>query len=539
MKFVVCEHYDAAMETAADIVAALVREKPDCILGLATGSTPVGMYDRLVADYEAGRLDFSRVQSFNLDEYYPISPENDQSYRYFMNTHLFDRINIDKANTRVPDGSTDDPRKECADYEAAIDASAGVDIQILGIGQNGHIGFNEPEEALYAFTHLTDLTPSTITANSRFFERISDVPRQALTMGMASIMKARKILLLVTGASKHAALKTLMSGRITTAVPATLLQLHPDVTVICDRAACDCLYLGVDIGGTEIKFGVVSDHDLLIHQESVPTDTSSEQALLSQVASVCKELMAKFAIQGVGVGSPGAVDTHAGRVDHAANLPFNNTDVQGYLEKELGVPVKIGNDANCAVLGEYYAGSGVGCRNMVMVTLGTGIGGGIVIDGKLYTGSRGDGAEIGHMVTHTGGRPCPCGRVGCFEQYASASALIAATEAAVAAHPDSLLSKLAADKISGKTAFEAMKQGCPVATQVVDAWMDELAAGLQGVQMVFSPDLLVLAGGIANEGEGLLEPLRKKCGGITLSLAKLKNTAGMIGAAMLQYKEFA
>lgn len=239
MKFVICENYDEAMEKAAAIVADLVQTKPDCILGLATGSTPVGMYDRLAQAYEAGQLDFSRVQSFNLDEYYPISPENDQSYRYFMNTQLFDRVNIDKNNTRVPNGSTADPQKECADYEAAIDASAGVDLQILGIGQNGHIGFNEPADDLHAFTHLTDLTPSTIAANARFFASADDVPRQALTMGMASIMKARKILLLVTGASKREALKKLMSNEITTAVPATLLQVHPDVTVICDRAAME------------------------------------------------------------------------------------------------------------------------------------------------------------------------------------------------------------------------------------------------------------------------------------------------------------
>ncbi|MBE6793222.1 MAG: glucosamine-6-phosphate deaminase [Ruminococcaceae bacterium] len=240
MKFIVCKNYDEVMTEAAAIVAGVVREKPDCILGLATGSTPLGMYDRLVAEYEAGKLDFSRVSSFNLDEYYPISPDNDQSYRYFMNTNLFNRINIDKANTRVPNGSAADPEQECKDYEAAIDASAGVDIQVLGIGQNGHIAFNEPEDKLYAYTHLTGLTENTIKANSRFFENESDVPRQALTMGMASIMKARKIILLATGAAKCEAVKELLSDRITTAVPASLLKLHPDVTVICDEAAYNC-----------------------------------------------------------------------------------------------------------------------------------------------------------------------------------------------------------------------------------------------------------------------------------------------------------
>jgi glucosamine-6-phosphate deaminase len=229
--------YAQASQIAANLIAAQVIMKPDCVLGLATGSTPLGLYDRLVAEYEAGKLDFSRVSSFNLDEYYPISPDNDQSYRYFMNTNLFNRINIDKANTRVPNGSAADPEQECKDYEAAIDASAGVDIQVLGIGQNGHIAFNEPEDKLYAYTHLTGLTENTIQANSRFFENESDVPRKALTMGMASIMKARQIILLATGAAKYDAMQALLDDRITTDVPATLLKLHPNVTILCDEAA--------------------------------------------------------------------------------------------------------------------------------------------------------------------------------------------------------------------------------------------------------------------------------------------------------------
>ena len=537
MKFVLCENYDEAMERAAEMAAGLIREKPDCILGLATGSTPIGMYDRLVREYEAGRLDFSRVTSFNLDEYYPITPDNDQSYRYFMNTHLFDRVNIDKSRTHVPNGNTRDPRRECEAYEAMIDASAGVDLQVLGIGQNGHIGFNEPECDLHAFTHLTDLTPSTIAANARFFERAGDVPCQALTMGMASIMKAKKILLLVTGAGKHAALQKLLGSEITTSCPATLLKLHPDVTVIYDRAAADCFYLGVDIGGTDTKFGVVSDHDCLIYETTVKTARESEQALLAQVAEVCREIMAQYKIRGVGVGVPGVVNARAGRVDYSANLPFDNTDIQGYLEQALSVPVRIGNDANCATVGEYYAGSGVGCRNMVMVTLGTGIGGGMIINGALYDGTRGDGAEIGHMITHAGGRICPCGQSGCFERYASVSALCAATADAAAAHPDSVLAKKAAEGINGKTAFAAAREGCPVAAAVIDGWLTELAAGLRALRMVFAPDMLVLAGGIVNEGKALLEPLLEKCGDAPVTLAQLKNTAGVIGAAMLQYKE--
>lgn len=234
MKLIVCDSYDAVMQEAAKITIDIIKNKPDCILGLPTGSTPIGLYNNLVSEYEGDRLDFSQVKTFNLDEYYPIAPENDQSYRFFMNKHLFNRINIDINNTRVPNGNTDNPEAECEEYDKAIDAAGGIDLQILGIGNNGHIGFNEPDKNLQAFTHMTLLTDNTIEANSRFFASSEDVPRKALTMGMASIMKAEKILMLITGKAKHAALMTLLSNDITTDVPASLLKLHSDVTIICD-----------------------------------------------------------------------------------------------------------------------------------------------------------------------------------------------------------------------------------------------------------------------------------------------------------------
>lgn len=237
MKLIICENYDEVMEQAAQITIDIIKNKPDCILGLPTGSTPIGLYNNLVKEYEAGKLDFSQVKSFNLDEYYPIDPANDQSYRYFMNKHLFNRINIDINNTRVPNGNCEDPNQECAEYEKAIDLAGGIDLQILGIGNNGHIGFNEPDKNLQAYTHMTKLTENTIEANSRFFETSDDVPRKALTMGMASIMKAEKILMLITGKAKHDALMTLLSDNITTDVPASLLKLHTDVTIICDKAS--------------------------------------------------------------------------------------------------------------------------------------------------------------------------------------------------------------------------------------------------------------------------------------------------------------
>lgn len=237
MNVIICKTYEEVSERAADMIAKLVKSKPDCTLGLATGSTPVGMYRRLVEEYKAGKLDFSRVSSFNLDEYYPISRENDQSYYYFMNENLFDHVNIDRENINIPNGEAKDPEAECRAYDEKLAAHGAVDIQVLGIGQNGHIGFNEPGRALFASTHITDLTESTIAANSRFFESEADVPRRALTMGMGSILSARSIILLANGRSKHDAVKALLDDVITTDIPATLLKVHPSVTLICDEEA--------------------------------------------------------------------------------------------------------------------------------------------------------------------------------------------------------------------------------------------------------------------------------------------------------------
>lgn len=237
MRFIVCDSHEEIARLGADMIEEVMKAKKDAVLGLATGSTPVDMYAELIRRYEAGKLDFSPVRSVNLDEYYPLAPDNDQSYRYFMNHNLFDHVNIKKENTNVPNGLAEDPAAFCASYEQMIKDLGGIDIQVLGIGGNGHIAFNEPAEALDPLTHLTDLTPETIAANSRFFESEADVPRRALTMGMGTILNARKILLLATGAAKADAIATLMSGKLTTSCPASLLNLHADVTVICDRAA--------------------------------------------------------------------------------------------------------------------------------------------------------------------------------------------------------------------------------------------------------------------------------------------------------------
>ena len=216
---------------------AQINEKADTVLGLATGSTPVGMYDALTEMNKKGELDFSKVRTVNLDEYYPIAPENDQSYRYFMNLHLFDRINIDKANTHVPNGQAEDTTVEGANYDKMIESLGGTDLQVLGIGRNGHIGFNEPDDFLVAGTHVTALTPDTINANARFFASEADVPKHAMTMGMATILRAKKILILINGKEKHNALVEMLKGDITTKCPASLLNLHADVTLVCDEDA--------------------------------------------------------------------------------------------------------------------------------------------------------------------------------------------------------------------------------------------------------------------------------------------------------------
>lgn len=229
--------YYHASRMAANIISAQVIMKPDCVLGLATGSTPIGTYEQLIRWYEKGDLDFSQVHSINLDEYRGLSPENEQSYRYFMNTHLFDKINIDKTNTFVPDGLEPDPEKACRDYEEIIRAHGGVDLQILGLGHNGHIGFNEPGSAFEKETHCVTLSENTRQANARFFASMEEVPTEAYTMGIKSIMQAKKIVVIVSGESKKEIVKKAFHGPITPEVPASVLQLHNDVILVGDEAA--------------------------------------------------------------------------------------------------------------------------------------------------------------------------------------------------------------------------------------------------------------------------------------------------------------
>ncbi len=232
MKFITVKTYEELSAKAADIIAAQIIMKPDCVLGLATGSTPVGTYKKLTEKNKAGEIDFSTVTSVNLDEYEGLDGTHDQSYRYFMNKNLFDNVNIDKSNTYVPNGTASDLEKEGHDYDALIKSLGGIDLQLLGIGVDGHIGFNEPDEFFTAATHPVVLDPSTIEANARFFASKDDVPKKAITMGMMSIMQAKKILLVANGKNKYDILKVAMEGPVDPKVPASILQLHPDVTVI-------------------------------------------------------------------------------------------------------------------------------------------------------------------------------------------------------------------------------------------------------------------------------------------------------------------
>lgn len=237
MKIIHAKDYEDMSRKAANIISAQVILKPDCVLGLATGSTPIGAYHQLIKWYEKGDIDFSQVHTYNLDEYRGLSHDDVQSYHYFMRDNLFDHINIDQANTHVPDGSNLDAEAACAEYDRIVAAAGYPDLQLLGIGNNGHIGFNEPDDHFSAGTHCVDLTESTIRANSRLFEKEEDVPRQAYTMGTQTIMYARMILVVANGEKKAQAVRDMCYGPVTPSCPASILQLHTNCVLVADEAA--------------------------------------------------------------------------------------------------------------------------------------------------------------------------------------------------------------------------------------------------------------------------------------------------------------
>lgn len=241
MKIIEAKNYDHMSHIAANIIASQLILCPKTVLGLATGSSPEGIYKELVEKYNNGDIDFSQVVSFNLDEYCGLPREHEQSYYYYQNNHLFSKVNISKENTHLPNGNVDDINAECENYEKMIAESGGVDIQILGIGHTGHIGFNEPSDSFAKMTHSVDLEQVTIEANARFFNSIDEVPKKAVTMGIGTIMRAKKLVMVVSGKDKAEILYKSVTGEVTPKVPATILQFHKDVTIVADADAISIL----------------------------------------------------------------------------------------------------------------------------------------------------------------------------------------------------------------------------------------------------------------------------------------------------------
>lgn len=241
MRILVCKNYEEMSKKAAQMILSQVTLKPNSVLGLATGSTPVGMYKQLVKMYNDKQIDFSEISTFNLDEYYNLPKESNQSYDYFMKENLFNYINIPKKNINIPNGMAKDVEAECERYDKSIKDCGGVDIQVLGIGHNAHIGFNEPTINFERGTHLVDLKQSTIEANARFFDKEENVPKKAITMGTGSIFKARKIMLLACGESKAQAIYNTVYGKVVPEVPASILQFHNDIVLILDEEAASKL----------------------------------------------------------------------------------------------------------------------------------------------------------------------------------------------------------------------------------------------------------------------------------------------------------
>lgn len=530
MRLIVCENYGEISEKAYEIVSEQLGKKPDSVLGFATGSSPVELFHKL-AD---SNIDFSDVKTFNLDEYYPISKEDEHSSYYFMNKHLYSKVNLRKENIFIPNGETKDIDNECKTYDAAIEKCGGIDLQILGMGQNGHIGYNEPDSNLKASTHLAELTQNTIEANAEFFGSSDNVPRRAISMGLATILRAKKIVLLAYGVSKSRVLTELLSNdNINTSVPATLLKVHPDLTVICDKdASCSCAKLGIDIGGTDVKFAVV-DNNKIIHKSIIPTNKESEKKLLDEIGAECNRIAKEYPFNIIGVGTPGFIND--GKVT-AVNLPFKDTYLAAEIKKRVGIQTLIDNDANCAALGEAVGGSGKDYNDIVLLTLGTGVGGGIIMDKKICHGKGGMG-EVGHMIIEsTNGLPCLCGQSGCLEQYASVTALVRQAIEEAEKNPDSLLYSLYKEngKLSGKLIFKALDEKCPIAEKVFDKYLDWLVVGIKSLKMLFDPDAIVLAGGITKQKDKLLAPLKAKLdSNIVVEISALQDDAGGFGAANL------
>lgn len=310
----------------------------------------------------------------------------------------------------------------------------------------------------------------------------------------------------------------------------------------------------IDLGGTNIGIGIVSEEGELVFKTSVPVeDNKNHVALLTQMAEGTKQCIeecgiAKEDIVFVGIGIPGLIKGPKGPVILAANINWHNVDAVSFLEEKIGLPVFLGNDADCAAMGEYYAGSGKQYKSLIMITLGTGIGGGAVSDGKLFPGFNGFGGEYGHIPLVHNGVQCACGKKGCFEVYGSANALKRETREAAEANPESLIWELCEgdlDNIGGRTAFDAAEQGDETAKAVVEQYIDYLADGISGIVNMYRPEVIILGGGVSNQGASLLDPLNEKVAKLCVASetieapkvvkASLGNSAGIIGAGLLGF----
>ena len=533
MKVIICDNYEQIASEVAKIVADQVRVKPDSVLGLATGTTPLGVYKEMVKMNKEGSLDLSEVKTFNLDEYYPMASSDPHSYHSFMNEHLFSKTNINPENIHILDGECTNPKLECDSYEKQISACGGIDLQFLGFGQNGHIGFNNPDVSLEGDTHLTKLTQKALEVHYAHFENPEDAPTHALTMGLGTIMRSKKIVIMASGALKHRIVRRILQRNIRTDVPATILHIHPDVTLVCDRAAYEGVRIGVDLGGTEMKIGVVDDNFHILKKVTAPTPQGAPaDEIASEIARNCLELMKDYSVGSIGIGTPGLIRNS--KVT-AVNLSFDNYDLASAVKEKTGITTYISNDANCAALAEAAAGAGSDVKNSIVLTLGTGVGGGIIFDGKIYEG-RGSGGELGHFPIKYDGKKCGCGLTGCFEKYASTTALMELATDAAKKNPDSCLGKKYEEskKLNGIMFFDSIREGCPVAKDVLDEYTDYLSAGINGLIYIFDPEKVIISGGISGAGDSLLLPLKEKIKfDVPIVIAEHKNNAGLIGASLL------
>lgn len=308
--------------------------------------------------------------------------------------------------------------------------------------------------------------------------------------------------------------------------------------------------VGIDLGGTNIAVGIVNKEGEVLRKTSVPAraERPFDQIFADMAACIRKLLnetgIKESEIESIGIGTPGCIDTEKGILVFAGNFKYGkNVDYRAEMAKHFNIPVYIGNDANVAALAEVRAGAAKGVKNAIMITLGTGVGGGIILDGKIFEGSYSAAGELGHIVLVSGGEQCTCGRKGCWEAYASVTALVRQTKAAMKANPDSIMNKTPLDQVNGRTSFDAAKKGDPAALAVVDTYQEYITEGLADMVNIFSPEVLVIGGGISKEGDYLLDPIREKIRSRVFGIgllperkivaAKLGNDAGLIGAAML------